>query len=144
MLHRDRMAVRLPGSTIAAAISRQVDDLAPGLTGFDHGITLQRRGVEPWIFAGAFQRTPDPVLIRVLAEACACAKALRSATALAAPVAKTGHSEPCLRARLPLAFLSPKRQTAILDGKQPPDISVAKRISSEIPLDWIKQARLFR
>ena len=78
-----------------------------------------------------------------MAEACACAKALRSRTSLTALVAKTGHSEPYLRARLPLAFLSPKLQTAILEGKQPPDLSVAKLIASEIPLDCTEQERLF-
>ncbi len=105
---------------------------------------MKRRGVETRIFAGAFQRTPDPVLIRVLAEARACAKALRSGTSLTALVARTGHSEPYLRARLPLAFLSPKLQQAILEGKQPPDLSVAKLIATEIPLDWAEQERLLR
>ena len=143
VLHRERIEMRLAGDAIAATIRRQVDELVPGLAGFDHAITLKRRGVEIRIFAGAFQRVPDPLLIRALAEAWACAKALRSGTSLAALVAKTGHAEPYLRARLPLAFLSPKLQTAILDGKQPPDLSVATLIASDIPLDWAEQDRLF-
>lgn len=143
VLRRDRIELRLAGAAIATAIGRHVDELAPGLTSFDHGITLKRRGVETRLHAGAFQRAPDPVLIRVLAEACACAKALRSGTSLTALVAKTGRSEPYLRARLPLAFLSPKLQTAILEGSQSPDLSVTKLIASEIPLDWIEQERMF-
>ena len=143
VLHRDRIELRLAGTAIATAIGRHVDELATDLTCFDHGITLKRRGVETKIHAGAFQRGPDPVLIRVLAEACACAKALRSGTSLTALMARTGRSEPYLRIRLPLAFLSPKLQTAILEGKQPPDLSVAKLIATEIPLDWVEQERLF-
>ena len=143
VLHRDRIELRLAEAAIAAAIGRHVDELATDLTCFDHAFTLKRRGVETRIHAGAFQRGPDPVLIRVLAEACACAKVLRSGTSLTALVTKTGRSEPYLRTRLPLAFLSPKLQTAILEGKQPPDLSVAKLIASEIPLDWVEQERLF-
>ncbi len=143
VLHRTRISVRLTGDVIAAAIGHKCDDLGPDLIHFEHGITLKRRGVEIRIFAGAFQRSPDPVLIRVLAEARVCAKSLRSGTSLTALVARTGHSEPYLRARLPLAFLSPKLQLAILEGKQSPDLSVAKLIATEIPLDWAAQERLF-
>ena len=114
VLDRKRIEMRLAEDVIAATIGRQVDELTPGLASFDHAITLKRRGVEIRIFAGAFQRAPDPLLIRALAKAWACAKALRSGTSLTALVAKTGHFEPYLRAKLPLAFLSPKLQTAIM------------------------------
>lgn len=63
--------------------------------------------------------------------------------ALKTLVTETGHSEPYLRARISLAFLSPKLQTAILEGRQRADLSVAKLISAEIPLDWAAQERLF-
>ena len=69
VLHCDRIEMRLAGNVIAATIGRQVDELAPGLAGFDHAITLKRRGVEIRIFAGTFQRAPEPLLIRALAEA---------------------------------------------------------------------------
>ena len=69
VLHRDRIEMRLAEDAIAATIRRQVDELVPGLAGFDHAITLKRRGVEIRIFAGAFQRAPEPLLIRALAEA---------------------------------------------------------------------------
>jgi site-specific DNA recombinase len=53
------------------------------------------------------------------------------------------RAEPYIRTRIPLAFLAPKVQAAILDGRQPPDISVAQLIRDGIPMDWAEQARLF-
>jgi site-specific DNA recombinase len=43
----------------------------------------------------------------------------------------------------PLAFLAPKIQAAILDGKQPPDLSLAKLLREGIPVDWDEQEKLF-
>jgi site-specific DNA recombinase len=143
VLHRDRIALRLAGKVIAVALGHQLEALAPDLTSLDHAIILKRRGVETRIVAGDFQCAADPVLIRVIAEARIWAQALRAGTPLMALAVQTGHSEPYLRARLPLAFLSPKLQAAILDGKQSPDLSVARLIVSEIPLDWAEQERLF-
>jgi site-specific DNA recombinase len=67
---------------------------------------------------------------------------LRAGKSLSEIAAATGHSEPCNRARIPLAFLAPKFQTAILDGHQPPDLSLAQLVREGIPTDWKDQARL--
>ena len=142
-LHRERMSVRLDRQAVAVTLGVRQADLAGDLTRFDHPITLRRRGVETRIVAGDFQRAPDPVLIRTLAAARSWAAALRSGISLAALAVQTGQSEPHLRKRLPLAFLSPRLLTAILEGKQPADLSLAKLIASELPLDWAEQERLF-
>ena len=78
-----------------------------------------------------------------LAEAHAWARDLRSGTSLTDIAKKTGRSEPYIRTRIPLAFLSPRIQAAILDGKQPEDLSVAKLLREGIPMDWTEQGRLF-
>jgi len=120
-----------------------VDGLASDLLAFDHPITLRRRGVETRIIAGDIVPKPDLTLIRVLAEARVWAKALKAGTSLTDLARTTGRSEPYLRLRLPLAFLAPKLQLAILEGRQPPDLSVARLIATEVPLDWAAQERLF-
>ncbi len=45
--------------------------------------------------------------------------------------------------RIPLAFLAPKLQAAILDGRQPVQLSLAQLIRDGIPMDWSEQAHLF-
>ena len=142
-LHRDRVELGLNAPCIAKALGVSTDDLSPEIIRFDHPITLRRRGVETRIVAGAYHRAPDPVLIRVLVEAHSWAKALKSGTSLTELAARTRRSEPYIRLRLPLAFLSPTLQTAILDGKQPPHLSVASLIANDIALDWVEQERLF-
>ena len=56
---------------------------------------------------------------------------------------QTGHSKPYLRARLPLAFLAPDVQAAILEGRQPADLSVAQVIREDLSMDWADHRRLF-
>ncbi len=104
---------------------------------------LRRRGVETRIIAGETVPAPDATLQRTLAEAHLWARDLRAGTSLTHIARKTGRSEPYIRTRIPLAFLAPKLQAAILDGRQPADLSVARLIRDDIPMDWSAQARLF-
>ncbi len=48
-----------------------------------------------------------------------------------------------MRTRLPLAFLAPDLQAAILEGLQPPDLTLADLLRSGIPMDWAEQRVLF-
>ena len=50
-----------------------------------------------------------------------------------------------IRARriLRLAFLAPDLQRAILEGRQPRDLTLAHLIEGDIPLLWSEQRRLF-
>ena len=45
--------------------------------------------------------------------------------------------------RAQLAFLAPAIQKAILDGRQPPELTLEKIIRKPIPLDWDMQARIY-
>ncbi len=58
--------------------------------------------------------------------------------------AKTSHSESYIRNRAQLAFLAPAIQKAILDGRQPPELTLEQIIRKPIPLDWDVQARIYR
>ncbi len=142
-LGRDQVEIHLTARKIATALGVTADDLDPDLLRFSRPFCLRRRGAETRIVAGDLVPAPDPVLIRVLAAARSWAKALRSGTSLTNLASRAGHSEPYLRARLSLAFLSPRLQAAILDGRHRPDLSVARLIRDGIPSDWAEQERRF-
>ncbi len=142
-IERGRLRLVLNPDVIAAALTVPVTALSQVFLQFDCPFALRRRGVETRIIAGEFIPAPDEVLQRTLAEAHLWAGALRKGTSLTEIARETGHSVPYIRARIPLAFLAPKVQAAILDGRQPADISVARLIRDGIPMDWSEQARLF-
>ena len=55
----------------------------------------------------------------------------------------TRHADSYIRTRAQLAFLSPSIQHAILEGRQPSDLTLEKIMRKPIPLDWAKQARMY-
>ena len=142
-LARGLINVSLKASVIANALNVDPSDLATDLTRVHEPFHLRRRGIETRIIAGDTRPAPDPVLQRTLAESHAWARDLRAGTSLTEIVRETGYSEPYIRSRISLAFLAPHLQTAILDGRQPADLSVARLIRDGIPMDWNEQARLF-
>ena len=54
-----------------------------------------------------------------------------------------GPGNPYHRKLAPLAFLSPVIQRAILEGRQPAELTLNRLIASELPLAWNEQERLF-
>ncbi|MEZ5755556.1 MAG: recombinase family protein [Paracoccaceae bacterium] len=142
-LERGRLQLELDPGVIAAALSVPVTALSREVLQFSCPFALRRRGVETRIIVGETCPAPDEVLQRSLAEAHRWARALRSGRSLTEIARETGHSEPYIRTRIPLAFLAPKVQAAILDGRHRPDLSVARLIRDGIPMDWTEQARLF-
>lgn len=44
---------------------------------------------------------------------------------------------------MPLAFLAPDIQRSILEGRQPPGLTLKRLISGEIPLNWAEQRAMF-
>ena len=138
-----RLKLQLDPAIFAAALHVPVAALSDRLLHLDCDFAVRRRGVETRIIAGQIIPAPDQVLQRTLAEAHLWARALRAGTSLTEIARQTGRSEPYIRTRIPLAFLAPKVQAAILDGRQPPDISVAKLLRDGIPMDWRTQGKIF-
>ncbi len=143
-LEHGRLQLHLVEATIAAALSVPVEAISAGLLTLSEPFALRRRGVEARIIAGETLPAPDPVLQRTLAEAHGWAKALRAGKPLSEIAIATGRSEPFIRSRIPLAFLAPRVQAAILDGRQPPELSLADLIRDGVPADWDAQVRRFR
>jgi hypothetical protein len=133
----------LDREVIAAGLEVATAALSDQLLVLTCPLALRRRGVETRIIAGETIPAPDQVLQRTLAEAHVWARALRSGTSLIDLARATGHSKPYIRARLPLAFLAPRVQAAILDGRQPAELSVSQIIREDLPMDWAEQARIF-
>ncbi len=143
VLRQGQIKLQLAAGPIALALDVPPEALAPDLLAFDESFTLRRRGVETRILAGAMLPAPDPLLIRTLAEAHVWARSLRAGKSLTEIASATGQSEPYIRTRIPLAFLAPKLQAAILDGRQPADLCVARLLRDGIPMDWSEQAQIF-
>ncbi|GHC66420.1 hypothetical protein [Neogemmobacter tilapiae] len=135
--------ISLAQDPIATALAVPAEALTPDLLDFAQPFSLRRRGIETRIIAGESLPAPDPILIRALAEARVWVKALRDGTSLAEIAKAKGCSEPYVRNRIPLAFLAPRLQALILEGRQPPDLSLARLLRDGIPMDWEEQARSF-
>ncbi len=142
-LGQGQIRIQMDARATANALGLAPDALSPDLLAFERPFALRRRGVETRIVAGETEPQPDPVLVRTLAEARVWATSLRAGTTLSEIAASTGRSEPYIRTRISLAFLAPRLQAAILDGRQPPDLSVARLLREGIPMAWAEQARLF-
>lgn len=143
VLSHGQLHLQFAAAPIAAALGVAADAVSAGLLTCTQPFAVRRRGVETRILAGERLPAPDPVLQRTLAEAHGWAKALRAGRSLSDIAAETGHSEPYIRTRIPLAFLAPKVQAAILDGHQPAELSVAQLLRQGVPMEWEAQARIF-
>ncbi|MGB7286833.1 MAG: hypothetical protein WBC71_07870, partial [Salaquimonas sp.] len=109
---------------LAQSLNVQPDQLADDLMTFDVPFTHRKRGVETRLITHHGKANLDPVLIKTLARSHQWLKEVRRGETLAAIAKDNQHSLSYVRTRLQMALLSPKIQTAILDGTQPPTMSV--------------------
>ncbi len=138
-----RLRISLDCAALAKALEIGTDDLDPDLLAIDAPFTCRRRGVETKIIAGEREAKPDATLVRRLSDAHRWIKELEAGVKLADLAKAHGHSPAYIRTRAPLAFLSPRIQQAIIDGTQPPNLSLAEIICSGVPLGWAEQERRF-
>lgn len=138
-----KIQLQLDAAAVALALDVSKVLLSDRLLQASCPFALRRRGVETRIIAGETIPAPDRVLQRTLAQAHVWARELRAGTSLIEIAHRTGHSTPYLRTRLPLAFLAPRVQAMILDGRQPADLCVAQIIREDLSMDWGEQARMF-
>jgi site-specific DNA recombinase len=93
--------------------------------------------------AGQPAPAADAVLTRTQARAHGWLAEMKAGLPLATLARKEGCAESYQRTRLPLAFLSPRLQAALLEGTQPPELSLERLGRSGIPLDWAEQEQRF-
>ena len=146
-VHRDHITLALP-----RGLSRAVRaSLAPGEDVSEHPanetwlrLTLpvrfpRRRGgasITPAAIAGP---KPDPHLIRALRTA----HAMLGQDAAGRPVLSSSPTSPYRRRLVRLAFLAPALQAAILSGRQPAGLTLARLLAAKFPIDWSAQMELF-
>ena len=103
-------------------------------------IGLHRRGGRTDVMATSKDGPrSDPTLLRALRAA----HKLVARDTCGLPRIEVAPSSPHQRRQIRLALLSPDLQQAILDGRQPQALTLARLIEVEIPLCWNAQERMF-
>jgi site-specific DNA recombinase len=143
-LGHGRLNLTLDRSALARAAQLGADDLNPNLCILDVPFTCRRRGVENKIIAGPRVAAPYRTLIRALRNAHAWSEAFKSGLPLCQIAVRAGHSERYIARVITMISLSPKIQTAILDGTQPVDLSLEHMMQNPIPLGWSEQEQRYR
>ena len=143
VIAQNKINIHLDASTIADYLDLEQTNLNPDLFVIKTKFTCRRRGQETKIIAGEAKPQPDKTLVKALRNAHAWAEALKSGT----PIKEIAHAHRCsdsyARRVVPLATLSPKLQSAILEGTLPDHITLETFIRSDIRLDWQEQEARF-
>lgn len=141
LANRHRLSLDL--ELLAQQLGLKPEEIDPSVLPIEAPFEVRRRGVEGKLVTGDHEPAPDRTLQRALARAHTWTTALRNGTPLSDVAAKTRHSASYIRTRGQLAILSPAIQCAILDGRQPLDLTLETIIRKRIPLDWDVQARTY-
>ncbi|KIC09816.1 resolvase [Leisingera sp. ANG-M1] len=141
VLGNGRIAIDLDAGALALATNLPADELNPCILKIDQPFTCRRRGAGMKIVAGSFAPAPDAAMIRALRNAHRWSDALRSGTPLKRLATDVNVSERYAARIIALAGLSPKIQTAIIDGSQPVDLTLKRLLRSALPLEWHAQER---
>ena len=99
----------------------------------------RRRGVETRLVIGSAQPARDAILIANVARASAWREALCNGDDHATIAARDGITVMYLGQMLPFAFLSPKLVRAILEGRQPPELTTNWIRRHNLPASWAEQ-----
>ncbi len=142
-LTKGRIVLELQTTELANELGLKPEEIHPSTLQVQAPFALRRRGVEGKIVAGDREPDPDRTMLRALARAHTWTADLHKGKPLSEIAAATRHSESYIRTRAQLAFLSPAIQKVILNGRQPPELTLEQIIRKPIPLDWDRQARIY-
>ena len=137
------VTLTLSAEALATNLEVPAADLAPRILQITALFTCRRRGVETRIVAGRPKPTPDRTLIRALKNAHAWVAKLKAGETIRQVADAASRSESYVARILPLAFLSPGIQTAIIEGTQPPEFTLEILVRQHIPTDWSAQETQF-
>ena len=135
-----------PDKVPAAPASSDDEQILLGNTKLTVPVAFKRAGLElRLIVPGRTAATPDQSLVRILARANQFLERLNSDPKLtAAELARSeGLNKSYVSRLVRLAFLAPDIVTAILDGRQPADLTANKLMAdTRLPIDWTEQRRV--
>ncbi len=139
---RQSVRLDLDRAALAAAAGLDATSLAEDLLAADQPFACHRRGIETRIVAGDPMPRPDAALLRGLRNAHRWAEALKAGRSLREIASAEGFSDRYIARVVPLAGLSPRIQTAIVAGNQPPDLTLERLVRMRLPLAWPDQERI--
>jgi hypothetical protein len=149
VLHADRMRFEVKQLGLAKLlVDPDLSNAPEGLFAFEIPVQVRRRGVEAkLIIAGTQGRppVPDGGLIAVITDAHRWIEELASGTARSVRDLARRHGRDAgeVSRTLPLAFLAPDLIEAIVDGRQPIELTPRKLKRSTVLPRWKEQRRVF-
>jgi site-specific DNA recombinase len=112
-------------------------------------VAFRRRGIEtrlvlPGLGPQNHKSRCDPALIKAIARGRAWFEELATgrARSLHELAQRDGITRRYIRRLVNLAFLSPQLVEAILQGRQPVELTATRLTELDLPLDWTEQRRL--
>lgn len=138
----DHLQMELCADALSKVLDIPPQDIQPSLRQIMAPFTCRRRGVEMKIIAGEREPAPDATLRRALHKAHLWTGQLKTGETLKHVAARVGKTESYIRRITPLAFLSPRIQTAIMEGTQPVELTLESLVRTSLPLDWSTQENL--
>ena len=150
MVYRIEVAETALTITIDISALRQAIGRPDSITGSDHHeisipVRITKRGVEQKLIVGAEVATPaipDDALLTALARAYQWVDEIKSGRVrdITAIAERERLPSSYVRSHLPLAFLAPSIVTAVLDGRQPGDLSLKQLMyRTDLPIEWAAQ-----
>ena len=141
----ERISLRLRGDALRARLGIANVEATEEVC-FDIPVAFRRRGVETRLVIGGTTAPakPDETLIALVVQAHRWFNDLRfGIVASRRDLANRDDVDPGDVSRVvPIAFLAPDITEAILDGRQPPELSAARlKRMRDLPLDWQQQRR---
>ncbi|WP_299353513.1 recombinase family protein [uncultured Shimia sp.] len=138
-----RLQLHLATGPLAKHLNLTEADLHEALCYIDVPFTIRRRGVEMKIVAGEMAPARDATLIRALRNAHNWVAQMKTGASVKQIASTTTISESYITRIIPMAFLSPRIQQAILLGSQPAELTLETIARSKLPIDWSAQEQIF-
>jgi hypothetical protein len=151
IVDENRIAIRVRRSALLARIvpAEASDDSKGSTIEFTAAVDFKRRGVASKIVVpGSAQQNQaskcDPALIKAIVRGRAWFDELATgrARSLRDLAERDGISRRYIRRLIDLAFLSPQLVEAILQGRQPVELTATRLTELGLPLDWTEQHKL--
>ena len=129
--------------------SPALEDPSSGAIELTAAVAFKRRGVEtklmlPGSDQPSHSAKRDPALLKAIARGRAWFDELVTGRALSlqALAERDGITRRYIRRLVGLAFLSPELVEAILQGRQPVELTATRLTELDLPLDWTEQRKL--
>jgi DNA invertase Pin-like site-specific DNA recombinase len=139
---KDTLTIRLNQSQISDVFKLHSDRINADHLSLAVPFTKRRRGNETKLVSQSANRAVDKTLINTLGSSHRWLTMLKQNISLEKIAKQESRSVSYVRTRLPFALLSPKIQTAILNGTQPVELTADRLARMTIPMDFEEQEKL--